>query len=464
MGRGIDQEHQLEDTTCDQVRGSLSDKSNSSILDHDYDQGISVWGISPGRDFEHTVKLGLYGNRGLNDKPANTTESNFKPEPAYKGLAKEVFGQSSFELVRNHNQVLDVNEADVMQKHGISKDDPVVLINFDSHSDMYLYPMEKDGKESIANWVNTTLARNPNITDFYWVLPNEFKNNPELHQHFFMDPDKSMALDDQTRSNLGVVEPNLKVFFNNSTGKMHLYKLPKGANKDDFRQVNIHKVALDDLPNMKGKNVILSTDLDGFANKGHDTEKKAKVPFQAEQGFENYLKQLKEKGVRPFLHTVSVSPEYLQDEHLNSALDFASLTGEVSRYGMDMNITNERNLIAPDRVEKPGEIPQLPSGLTIERDQNKDFQLLYHMFTNDRKTRRPDGAINLTGIDKGDGTKFNDELEAGLNRTMQLYGLNRGDAKKLLKRWDAKDGKKDGYLQFQSIEELLVNKCHKNES
>lgn len=451
--------------TCQDVVGGLRSEDSKPIVEYDYKDGIASWGISPGRDFRHTVKLGLYGNRTEEDRLSTAEQSDFKAEPSYKGLAREVFGNSSFEIVRNHNQVLDVNEAAVMKKHGISKDDPVVLINFDSHSDMYLQDMARDGNESIANWVNTTLARNPNITDFYWVLPNEFKNNPALHDHFFMDAGKAKEHDHGSRRNMALVEPELKVYFNNSTGKMHLYKLPEGASAEDFREVKIHKVALDDMPSMKGKNVILSTDLDGFANKGHDTEQNAQVPFKSDSGFEHYLRQLKEKGVKPFLHTVSVSPEYLQDQHVDQALNFGALVGEVSRDGMDMNATNARNLIAPDKVPGFAGTQAIQTGVTLERQSNKDLQALYKMFENDRKTHRPDGAINLANIDSDDGStgdsKMNDELKASISMTMEVYGIDREAAKNLLKRWDAKDGKQDGILQFQSIEELLVNTCHK---
>jgi hypothetical protein len=49
---------------------------------------------------------------------------------------------------------------------------------------------------------------------------------------------------------------------------------------EKYRVIGIRKRSLSELPNLKGKNVILTTGLDGFDNLGFDTVYGAKVPWQ----------------------------------------------------------------------------------------------------------------------------------------------------------------------------------------
>jgi hypothetical protein len=233
----------------------------------------------------------IYGLReGQSSQPV---ASDLKADPTYLKGAQKVFGNSYFDYGRNHDGILDTDVKDIAQRSGIAPDAPVVLINFDTHPD--LARGEEKGWESISDWVSTALIRNPQITDFYWAMPNDLGKG-ELAKEFLSGKGK------EVKKNL--LPPDFDIYIRDGKITWDKKDLDYSGAPKEYRVVHVHRSTIDNMPSMTGKNVMLTTDLDAFDNRGFDTPYDAQVRWQGEPGFNHYVQILDQKGIHPFFHFV----------------------------------------------------------------------------------------------------------------------------------------------------------------
>jgi hypothetical protein len=357
----------------------------------------------------------------------------FDKPPAYLSTAQRVFANTSADLGRNHNAILDSDLNQLMKANGIGPQEHVSLVNVDAHSDI----LEMGSSGGWADWVNKMLAKNPNITDFYWVTPNEFAQG-DLKKRYFPDKEPKevgIHLQNSGKDKTLFVGIDGTVLWNNVP---YDYK----AHPERYRIVQFHKRTLSEMPDMSGKKVVLSTDLDFFDNRGFDTLGNAKVSFKGDAGFKEYLDALDQKGVRPFFHFISASPEYNTKEHMLDLLRFAAYSIDSSKDKQPLNFTHHNDY--RDSGYRSHGIEEPTQG-------NRGAEMVWRLFSNDLKTTQPDGRLVLD--------KANEERTAAIRTAMQLYKVNRTGALKILRNLDAADGTADGVIDFRLINNEAGKVC-----
>jgi len=404
------------------------------------------------------MRRGVYGQRPDGSPEISTPEqSKLIERPEYFKDMQDVFGNSRYyDLVRNHNAVISAPEGHQAGDHihlpsegavddltdavsGKSKES-TTLINFDAHSDLWVNdPNQKvDGQESIAQWVNAVLKKNPNIDEVYWVLPDDFKTNPALKDKYFDHKGPIPSYDNVLVHHAR----DLDLYLDKESGKIFTGEKPKDYSEDKYRTVKFHKRTLDELPNMEGKRVAASIDLDYFDNRGYDTSFDGQAEYRGEAGFDRFVKTLKEKGIKPIHTTMSASPEYVRSEHARDLLRFAANVSDSTIPKLDsVAVPREDNVYASHGH----------TGIQVNRDGSKGLTLIDGLFKNDARTVRPDDRIDLS--------QDSDELRAGIEATRRIYGVDEKGARDVLARLDRMDGKEDNVVQFESIEMLLNRVC-----
>lgn len=406
------------------------------------------------------MRPGLYGQRTstleaerLRRSDASGTEMLDKP--AYFNDMQTVFGNSRyFDLVRNHNQVLSTagnrtldelvarNERESLNATTAAiqekPNEPTVLFNFDSHSDMWAGEVGK-GQESIAQWVNGVLRDNPNVNEVYWVLPQDFKDNPELRKHYF---DDKCAHHDHV---FVYADTDMTLYLDKANGSL-LMKKPSDFSEDKYRQIEFHKRTLDDLPDFQGRRTAVSIDLDFFDNRGYDTAFGGAVSYGGDEGFAKFVQTLKDKNVRPEFTTVSASPEYVRDEHMRELLRFSTMVAEASDAKMD-------EVAVPKENQVYGMVAH--DGRQVDRRGNKALELFDELFKLDAQTKTPTDSLdlNVSGV----------KLDNAVAATKRIYGVQSDEeARNILQKLDAKDGNANGVLEFEAMESLLIRVCRVN--
>ena len=253
----------------------------------------------------------------------------------------------------NHNQALDV--VDFAKKQGMEI--PPVLINFDTHSDIYLNANIFGKRITISTWINEFLAKNPQVNEVYWVMPKEEAKNPLL-QILFAFSDYLLLMEQPTAmygNSLKKIIPfkfiktpltkkaYKQTFLISSKGKMNEYadnkdyKLAK-INFDNknpaLRKIKIITCTEDTLPDFKGRKVFLSIDADYISNSGFDTTANFinnKNKKQLAYTIFSMIKTIKEKNIRPEIINLTLSPEYLPREDHQDVIDFYNSIFEISK-------------------------------------------------------------------------------------------------------------------------------------
>lgn len=389
------------------------------------------------------MKKGTYGDRP--DLRPGKGDGRLAEAPPWEGTVKEVFGKAAMAIVRNHVEIGDLNLQKIMAEKGLPKDAPVTLLNFDAHSDIYSGRGAVDGKENIGNWVNVMLQKNPNITDFYWVMPNDFKDKPEYSHYYYSGKNHDRILADST--------PDRTVYINNKTGDFSWDVKPDDFSESDYRTVGIHKRALQDMPDLSAKNIVSSLDVDALANRGYDTALGAKTDWRGDPGIQDFLNKYKELGIRPFLSVISMSPEYVKSEALPRLEQLAWTMVKDGDTGKDLLATPYRNYINPGYASPDGH----HHGILTMRYEHPVYQLLSALHRIDQETKGPDGALSLKRGPE------NQELEQAIAATADLYKTTPDKAFGLLKgyanKWKFNDAQSKDVLNFGWVEELLRHTC-----
>ena len=224
---------------------------------------------------------------------------NLKPKQDYllqaEPLIKKVTQNTKLiDLNTDHNQALDVSE--FAKNHGIKA--PEILVNFDTHSDIYLnYPVIAEGSAGVENWINELIAKNPELKEIYWVMPYEEAKDLNL-QTLFAENDYHLIPRGKATPFYGnSMNPNIRwlhfVFkplfkepfsqeflINTQTGRINEIPSDKKLYDYLFTPINQHKKVKivtcteKTLPDFEGKKVFLSIDADYTSNSGFDTAEK----------------------------------------------------------------------------------------------------------------------------------------------------------------------------------------------
>ena len=286
-------------------------------------------------------------NSGYVDAHGNVTDTpdNIQTEGRYimseKDLAnmKYVFGQTQFaDNFEDHNQMLDAME--YAKKKGVDISEATVLINCDTHSDVYI---NCPGKESIADWVNSAIAKNPNITDFYWVVSENMIEDKEFG-NLLSGNQIENSFDDEAGAplyqNVGV-----KADLKNSESVQTYYISPDGFLYDDNiygdgRPIRIHITTEKNLPDFSGKKVISTFDMDFFSNSGVDTKtlyRDNKNEEELNQAFSQMLQTFADHHIQPIMHGNCYSnDDYLPKEDYNQVQGFANEIIKSTPQGLDV--------------------------------------------------------------------------------------------------------------------------------
>lgn len=412
------------------------------------------------------MRPGIYGQRAA--KRAEISKDSEKSElrelPEYAGGMEAVFGGSKhFDLSRNHNgakSAFDLMESQEKSMSGgdhthvhdheaekeqlkqankvISErpDQDTVLINFDSHADAWSGSVSKD-TESIAQWVNGVIRDNPNVKEYYWVVPDNFKSDPELRKYYF-DHKGPVPEED----NVFVHQPaHMELYFDKQSGALITTGKPKDYSEEKYRTIQFHKVTIDELPNLKDKRVAMSIDLDYFDNRGYDTSYEATVDWKGDAGFKKFVDSLKEKEIKPIFTTISASPEYVRNDHIGELMRFSSLVSEASLGKMDEVVVPKEHSVYMGEEH---------AGVEVKRD-SKPLQLLYDLFKVDSEAKVP--TYNL------DINQSGPKLERALDLTQKRFGVDRQNALEVLRKLDKADGNENGVVEFERIEALLLRLC-----
>lgn len=379
-----------------------------------------------------------------------------RPLPEYAKLLPEIFEDSKTNaFVRSHNQILDLDWHKALREAGIKPDEAITLINVDAHADLHRYEdgtVLPEGNESIGNWVNTMLSKYPNIREFIWALPRDMKSDPALRAAFL----ESDVPDDVS---LIASNPDRRIYINNKTGAHYWDELPEGAAASDYRSVRFRKLAVQDLPDMSKKKVLLTTDLDTFGLSDKDKDAKPYLSTRGGVALQEYVELLKERNLKPFAHVSTISREFLEDNMAQELERFGLLSLSAANAGNAKDLASYfRNRTevrsASEGKREPGESH---NGILTERSENKVLSLLQKLYEIDRLSLSPDSALNLQESNE------NTELQIALKETAKLFNVTETASKAILEKLAKKSrfGPFDNLkiLRHEWIAEMLQHVC-----
>ncbi len=281
----------------------------------------------------------------------------------------------------NHNQAIDV--INYAKSQGLKT--PPILINIDTHSDIYLNLNTSNLEAEISDWINEYIAQNPEVKEIYWIMPREEAKNPFLQIEFgkndrgyiryntalYGNSLKKSAPFKFLKTPLTKKAYKQEFLFNPISGKMNevadesAYKKAKilfNIKNPNLRKITVITCTEDTLPDFKGKTVFLSIDADYFSNSGFDTtgnfinnKKKKQIAYS----LFSLMKTLKEKNVRPEIINLTLSPEYVPVEDHQDIIDFYNRVFEITKlpdavreykYSIDKNTTEEYKLFRKNQI------------------------------------------------------------------------------------------------------------------
>lgn len=304
-------------------------------------------------------------------------ESNYIPEYNPNELNQNIKDITSdakiIDANLNHNQALDV--AEFAKNNNIEV--PSVLINFDTHSDIYLNINSATVGIRISNWINELLVKNPQITEIYWVMPKEEAQHIGLRILFALS-DKLVfpifgptALYGNSLQNISLLkfimtpltkEAYTQTFLINPFGKMNEYadnktykraKINFDNQNPNLRKIKIITCTENTLPDFQGKKVFLSIDADYLSNSGFDTiinYKNTKNQKQLNYAIFSMVKTIKEKNIKPEIINLTLSPQYLPEDKHKYVIDFYNKIFEISK--QKDALQNYKNQIDEDTLQE----------------------------------------------------------------------------------------------------------------
>lgn len=258
----------------------------------------------------------------------------------------------------DHNQVLDVIQ--YAKKNNIEI--PKIIVNFDTHSDIYLNDPGLFPDSGVEDWLNEYIAYNQKVDTLYWVLPDEEAQNSILKIIFAIKdyniPKDNTPLFGNSLDNINwlyfIHKPLYKESFtqefllDTKTKKTNEYieknklneKLFRG--KRNYKKIKIVTCTKDSLPNLKGEKVFLSIDADYMSNSGFDTVlnfKFIKSEDDIQNTFYSIFETVKNRNIEPVIISMSLSPQYLPklrhkfvEKMLNQTIQYSQMKDLISSY------------------------------------------------------------------------------------------------------------------------------------
>lgn len=311
------------------------------------------------KDILNSGYVDAHGN--VTDTPDNIqTAGKYTPTEQDLANMQYVFGQTMFaDNFEDHNQMIDAIEYAKIQ--GVNIDEATVLINCDTHSDVYL---NQPSRHSIADWVNAAMAKYPNITDFYWVVSESMVNDIEFGQ--ILSGNKNMNNYGKWHASGLFQNIDIKADLNNGESIQTYYVTSDGylsskKNVEEYieenaycdncigdyeidpsmtHQIRIHICTEKNLPDFNGQKVISSFDMDYFSNSGVDTitlYRDNKNETELNQAFSQMLQTFADHHIQPIIHGNCYSnDDYLPQEDYKQAQGFANEIIKSTPQGSDV--------------------------------------------------------------------------------------------------------------------------------
>jgi hypothetical protein len=329
------------------------------IKDQKYMNASTIDETSEKRFIKSMISADVVDKKGNINRSGNNEQKagSYTPTTEDKANMKKVFSNTQFvDNFSDHNQMLDAIE--YAQQHGVDTSNVTSLITFDTHSDIYY---NSPSGESIANWVNACVAKNPSITDVYWVVSDNMVEDSEFgallegrNRVMSTNTDNKALVQnvrDEGCTNLKE-EEDVQKYYINSAGKL-LTDIPrpttdlmpfqlhqakkKGTyeeisnNKkytENWREIRVHISTEKNLPNFKSQKVITTFDMDYFSNSGVDTTtfyRDNKTAEELNEAFSKAIKTMAEHDIKPVIHGNCYSEDdYLPSEDLEQCKQFAN--------------------------------------------------------------------------------------------------------------------------------------------
>ena len=230
------------------------------------------------------------------------------------------------------------------KKHAISQH---ILINIDTHSDAYVYCpvfgelIKRDDSASSADWINYYIIHNPDVSEIYWVMPEDMLDNNFIIQKFVEKADELFmaVLGNCSKPPISVTaniweQPLVQYFYVNKKEPIDFIE-PANAEEDkkykndkNYRRIKFTTCTLLSLPKFnKEQNFVLSIDFDYFSNSGYDTVGN----FQSDKNekeikalFDSVLKTLIKKNVYPGIISLTLSPVYVPKNDTSTMKNIAN--------------------------------------------------------------------------------------------------------------------------------------------
>lgn len=228
----------------------------------------------------------------------------------------------------NHNQALDVIY--LAKRKGIKI--PETIINFDTHSDIFLN-MEINASYGahIYDWINEYFAKNPEVKELYWVMPEKEVKNKLLSEIFVekdMENEFGILYGNSLKSPQSInpdvdKTPLTQYFLINTKNSIMKEFIPEHdeklltAKNSPYRKVKVITCTKKTLPDFKDKQVFLSIDFDYISNSGFDTIedfKNNRTALGIKIEINKMLKTIVRKNICPQIISLTLSPYYVPKE------------------------------------------------------------------------------------------------------------------------------------------------------
>jgi uncharacterized protein YxjI len=217
-------------------------------------------------------------------------------------------------------------------KDGITK--PSILIHVDAHPDMNggdlvinkpsTIPEAQDASSHISSF-NAQAILNNLINEIYWVIPrngNEQAGTRTLYTAEIIHKDSTGKPVYDSSGN--IVKTTYSEFVYPTYGNVvdasyaHNWDVagqyPLEGNKftvENLKQTSVHVTYVENLPNLKNQQAILSIDEDYFVNEESGSKAHSrKFVDDTAANVKTFTRTLNSKGINPYVTTISLSPDY----------------------------------------------------------------------------------------------------------------------------------------------------------
>lgn len=252
-----------------------------------------------------------------------------------KNIVKNV---KVFDTNIDHCHNINVIEDAKKQNVEISK----IVINFDTHSDLYIWRELPKFGSGVEDWLNEYFAKFEEPEVLYWVLPNEEMNDPVIMQTFVSKEDLNdfNSLLGNIKKDPQDVNINLDkkpyvqyLRINTENGVIDDEIIPKKGEtiklgrigKSKYKIFKLVNCTKETLPTFHGENIFLSVDMDYISNSGYDTIndfETPRTPKEMDKGIYQLLKTIEKKNVKPSILTFTLSRYYLPKDKEKQTLKF----------------------------------------------------------------------------------------------------------------------------------------------